>query len=60
MATELRQLLESPSVNRNVSLTIKLDQALREQAQREDRTMSRIVRRALVQYLERESQKQPA
>lgn len=52
MAEKLRQLREkSPAVNRNISLTIRLDQALREQAEREDRTMSKIVRRALMHYL---------
>lgn len=47
-----QQLLNGPSVGRNISLPKNLDRALKDQAHREDRSVSRIVRRAIVNYLE--------
>lgn len=45
-------LLKGPSINRNISLPQALDKALVQQARVEDRPISRVVRRALIQYLE--------
>lgn len=45
-------LLQGKTVNRNVSLPENLDRALQDQAIREDRPVSRVVRRALVEYLD--------
>lgn len=46
------ELLEGKSVTRNISLPGKLNEALLEQARREDRNVSRVIRRALLLYLE--------
>jgi predicted transcriptional regulator len=48
-----QQLLTGPCVGRNISLPKALEIALQQQALREDRPVSRVVRRALVEYLER-------
>jgi predicted transcriptional regulator len=50
-----RQLLTGPCVGRNISLPQALEAALQQQAIREDRPVSRVVRRALVEYLERQA-----
>ena len=48
-------------VQLNVRVHDKLDKALKEQAKAEDRSVSRVVRRALVEYLDRQkAQDNPA
>jgi len=56
---ETQQLLQGPAVGRNISLPRELNRALEEQARREDRSVSRIVRRALVQYLQSQAEHEP-
>lgn len=54
-----QQLLQGPAVGRNISLPSELNRALEAQAKREDRSVSRIVRRALVLYLQSQVEHEP-
>lgn len=46
-------------VQLNVRVHERLDKALKEQAAAEDRSVSRVVRRALVEYLDRQKRDKP-
>lgn len=50
-------LLQGPSITRSISLPEALDAAIQERAKEEDRSISRLIRRAVIAYLQEDDQK---